>query len=821
MSNYRRLISYIYAYEGGVKGKNIGFAKLEARNGQCRISVNVKKVYVGGNDLGVYLLSGNAEILLGKIFIRNGAGEFRTTVPASNIGGSGCTLDECYGLTIHDVESTWQCYTTIWEDAVAHAAELELAEVTSEKQREKEPDGGTVPVEQITAEIQAEVEMVPENTESADDESVPEMQNQDLPPHEIQEREEKGGQRIPFPIERQEEEQTQAKSVQEKNIQEKSIQPKDAQPMDMHPENKQSENMPPEMPLVNESGPQMVQSPNLNVQTGDGRGYRPRNQGRQASDWGQIPNEQPNDVEQSINNASFEQPQFGNMYGSGRRSVMPPENERGSRSGRRPDSQMGAGPVHQMKSGMESQPGCWTGTRQISQSETGAGLKRVSWMANANQPEPQMGTWQGGQSASQAGIWPESQGRTWPGSQPGSQEGTWPESQPGSQGETWPGNQPESQAGGWQGNQPESWSGTWPGSQPESQAGIWQGSQPECQGGTWQGGQPEYQTGAWPGSQTETLGGTWSGSQSESPGEVWPGAQPESWLGSQPESSGGTWPGSQPEFQEGTWPENQPESYGGVWPENQPESYGGTRQELRQEKHPGISRSHQMGSQPAPQGVSQPASQPAPQAENWPESQAVPQDGSQTDLQTGMQPESQPESSSGPQLTPQPASTSESQPDQTIPTEYNEEESETAPLPGHPEDLEKLDEEEEIESNPRRIWQNFRKTYPKIDAFDYEKGCEVLTIKPQDIGLLPREIWVYGNNSFLLHGYYNYRYLILAKLNNPQGQPRYLLGVPGHYYSNEKYMASMFGFSNFVLAKNQPLQDGRFGYWYTDIRLDT
>ena len=28
MSDYRRLISYIYAYEGGEKGKNIGFARL-------------------------------------------------------------------------------------------------------------------------------------------------------------------------------------------------------------------------------------------------------------------------------------------------------------------------------------------------------------------------------------------------------------------------------------------------------------------------------------------------------------------------------------------------------------------------------------------------------------------------------------------------------------------------------------------------------------------------------------------------------------------------------------------------------------------------
>lgn len=43
MMNYRRLISYIYAYEGEVKGKNIGFAKLESRNGQCKLSVNVKR----------------------------------------------------------------------------------------------------------------------------------------------------------------------------------------------------------------------------------------------------------------------------------------------------------------------------------------------------------------------------------------------------------------------------------------------------------------------------------------------------------------------------------------------------------------------------------------------------------------------------------------------------------------------------------------------------------------------------------------------------------------------------------------------------------
>ena len=64
MSDYRRLISYIYAYEGGEKGKNIGFAKIDMRGLQCRIQVNVKKVYVGSSDVGVYLLHSGGELLL-------------------------------------------------------------------------------------------------------------------------------------------------------------------------------------------------------------------------------------------------------------------------------------------------------------------------------------------------------------------------------------------------------------------------------------------------------------------------------------------------------------------------------------------------------------------------------------------------------------------------------------------------------------------------------------------------------------------------------------------------------------------------------------
>ena len=36
MADYKRLVSYIYAYPGGVRDKNVGFAKAEVRNCQLK-----------------------------------------------------------------------------------------------------------------------------------------------------------------------------------------------------------------------------------------------------------------------------------------------------------------------------------------------------------------------------------------------------------------------------------------------------------------------------------------------------------------------------------------------------------------------------------------------------------------------------------------------------------------------------------------------------------------------------------------------------------------------------------------------------------------
>lgn len=120
---------------------------------------------------------------------------------------------------------------------------------------------------------------------------------------------------------------------------------------------------------------------------------------------------------------------------------------------------------------------------------------------------------------------------------------------------------------------------------------------------------------------------------------------------------------------------------------------------------------------------------------------------------------------------------------------------------------------------PQNLWEVLEKKFPKAKCVATDVPHEILTIQPQDIGLLPRETWVFGNNSFLLHGYYQYRYLILIRMKMEENRERYLIGVPGVYHNNERFMATMFGFPSFYMAKRQQSKTGQFGYWCTEIKL--
>ena len=100
-------------------------------------------------------------------------------------------------------------------------------------------------------------------------------------------------------------------------------------------------------------------------------------------------------------------------------------------------------------------------------------------------------------------------------------------------------------------------------------------------------------------------------------------------------------------------------------------------------------------------------------------------------------------------------------------------------------------------------------------------GGKVRKIQRKDIVCLPRCEWRHANNSFLIHGYYNYHHLILTVRDD-----RLKLGVPGVYHPQEEKAAESFGFPEFIPAEELDLKltdeekndREKFGYWCRDIR---
>ena len=89
----------------------------------------------------------------------------------------------------------------------------------------------------------------------------------------------------------------------------------------------------------------------------------------------------------------------------------------------------------------------------------------------------------------------------------------------------------------------------------------------------------------------------------------------------------------------------------------------------------------------------------------------------------------------------------------------------------------------------------------------------------EDIGLLPVRLWNLTANSFLMHSYYGYRHLVLAR-SRDGGRYRYELLVPGIYNDRERELAELFGFRNFHCAKSRPVSTGEFGYWSMEVEWD-
>lgn len=153
MGDYKRLISYIYSYEKGIKSKNSGFGKIESRNGICKISISIRISDVLLNEtednmLDVYLFNRKEDrvnkIFVGRIKIVSGCSVFKTQMNSKNIDSNGTSISDITGIFIcsktflHKKNNVNIIYASEWDDIPIRVDEFIDEEENLEKSVEKE-----------------------------------------------------------------------------------------------------------------------------------------------------------------------------------------------------------------------------------------------------------------------------------------------------------------------------------------------------------------------------------------------------------------------------------------------------------------------------------------------------------------------------------------------------------------------------------------------------------------------------------------------------------------------------------------------------------
>lgn len=145
MSNYRRFVSYIYAYRNGKKEQNTGFAKVESRNGTLKIGIQVTGIREQ-ESLDAYLFVRKDEkllgIFLGAVTVAGIVGELSVSTDSRDIESSGYSLEEIAGLWIQGEGGNH--YITLWDEEPLKRLELEILrkEGDGEEPEEKNPPEG-------------------------------------------------------------------------------------------------------------------------------------------------------------------------------------------------------------------------------------------------------------------------------------------------------------------------------------------------------------------------------------------------------------------------------------------------------------------------------------------------------------------------------------------------------------------------------------------------------------------------------------------------------------------------------------------------------
>lgn len=115
MGRYERMICYLYEYQDGHKGSNVGYVKLEKRGEQCRVLIQMRRANLATLPQAALFQQEKTGVLLIPIGVmrdNNGSMKGQYEGNVDNLAGTGLSLDDVHGVLVyveegHYFASTW------------------------------------------------------------------------------------------------------------------------------------------------------------------------------------------------------------------------------------------------------------------------------------------------------------------------------------------------------------------------------------------------------------------------------------------------------------------------------------------------------------------------------------------------------------------------------------------------------------------------------------------------------------------------------------------------------------------------------------------
>ncbi|MBR1743410.1 MAG: hypothetical protein IJ733_16370 [Lachnospiraceae bacterium] len=177
LNQYERIVSYLYRYEHGDKKENSGYARVERRDQECRISIQVK-LQIPVREAKAYLYiqkpSGIRTVEIGSVQIGRNEMRLKARTEIGDLFGSGKNLEDIDGIFVYSGVSL--CYATTWKNDYFYQGDWRQEEVQAEKESGK--DGKAWPgkeekkIEDTVTEPRKETEKVRDEEKNAGKEAV-------------------------------------------------------------------------------------------------------------------------------------------------------------------------------------------------------------------------------------------------------------------------------------------------------------------------------------------------------------------------------------------------------------------------------------------------------------------------------------------------------------------------------------------------------------------------------------------------------------------------------------------------------------------------